>query len=372
MSNRYISELFSSGEEFEEFLKKVDAFKKGVEAGTIVIPKAGSATKATQDGDGNVIKDTYAKTTDLTSGAITVKKANEAASATTAGSATKATQDGDGNVIPDTYAKKSDLENGTITVKNARLALKASEDSYGNNIASAYAKKEDLTSGAFTVKKANEAESSTKATKDGDGNVIKDTYAKKAELLDGTITVKKATIATDAETASIATRADRATYDAAGNVISATYAKKKDLEDGTFVVKKADADINGNSISATYAKTGIEWTEGTLTTVTTDDDTDATHLPGAGVYMLEWTGSDTSKYSAVVAWDGNSWTFSTLFGGQTIYRFCISHYKTVLVEETNTNPPARSSGKFNYKFLSPYDGVSANDPSLYNGEVTIE
>lgn len=62
MSNRYLSTLFKSGEEFEEFLNKLDAFKKGIEKGTIIIPEA---TKATQDANGSIIHSTYAKKTDI-------------------------------------------------------------------------------------------------------------------------------------------------------------------------------------------------------------------------------------------------------------------------------------------------------------------
>ncbi len=87
---------------------------------------ATSATKATQDGEGNVITQTYLKSedasdtylskTDATSTYLgkTAKAASAtvADSATTAASATKATQDGDGNVIDETYATKDELTDG--------------------------------------------------------------------------------------------------------------------------------------------------------------------------------------------------------------------------------------------------------------------
>lgn len=120
MSNRYLSTLFKSGEEFEEFLNKLDAFKKGIEKGTIIIPEA---TKATQDGDGNDIGNTYVKKTDLANGNTTAYKAE---------------RDGNGNIITSTYAKKTDLTNGTVTVK------KATQDANGNNIADTYLAKSAL------------------------------------------------------------------------------------------------------------------------------------------------------------------------------------------------------------------------------------
>ena len=94
-----------------------------------------SATKATQDGSGNVIVDTYATKTALnakldsatatstylskTDAASTyLGKTAKAASAATADSATKATQDGSGNVITSTYA--------TIAALNSALGGKVS------------------------------------------------------------------------------------------------------------------------------------------------------------------------------------------------------------------------------------------------------
>ncbi|MBR5817801.1 MAG: hypothetical protein IKY62_04060, partial [Clostridia bacterium] len=59
-----------------------------------VIPMANAvyAEKATKDGNGNVISDTYAKSSDLTNGTVTVDKA---------------TKDGNGKVISETYLKKA-------------------------------------------------------------------------------------------------------------------------------------------------------------------------------------------------------------------------------------------------------------------------
>lgn len=62
-------------------------------------------TKATQDGNGNVISNTY------------VKKTDKVTSASSADSAIKATQDGSGNVITSTYATKSELNAIDVGVK---------------------------------------------------------------------------------------------------------------------------------------------------------------------------------------------------------------------------------------------------------------
>ena len=63
---------------------------------------AATATKATQDGSGNVITSTYLTKTSASN--TYLGKTAKAASATSADSATKATQDGSGNVITSTYA----------------------------------------------------------------------------------------------------------------------------------------------------------------------------------------------------------------------------------------------------------------------------
>lgn len=98
--------------------------------------KADEAVKATQDANGDVITDTYAKKTDSFFIGSTEVKLNQATGTITsldvditgnAESATKATQDDEGNVIKDTYAKHTDSfyigttkislnqESGTIT-----------------------------------------------------------------------------------------------------------------------------------------------------------------------------------------------------------------------------------------------------------------
>lgn len=64
-----------------------------------------AVTKATQDGNGNVISNTY------------VKKTDKVTSASSADSAIKATQDASGNVITSTYATKSELNAIDVGVK---------------------------------------------------------------------------------------------------------------------------------------------------------------------------------------------------------------------------------------------------------------
>jgi len=130
---------------------------------------AATATKATQDGNGNNIVNTYAvKSTVVSkSGNETINgtktftstiSGNINGSANSATTATKATQDGSGNNIVNTYAKKTDVVNitgnqtiaGTKTFSstiagsingNAATATKATNDANGNNIVSTYSTK---------------------------------------------------------------------------------------------------------------------------------------------------------------------------------------------------------------------------------------
>lgn len=87
---------------------------------------AATATKSTQDGDGNVITSTYLTKTEASSNYL--GKTAKASSATTADSATKATQDASGNVITTTYATKANL---AVVEAIADAALPASKITYG-------------------------------------------------------------------------------------------------------------------------------------------------------------------------------------------------------------------------------------------------
>ena len=99
---------------------------------------ATSALKATQDGDGNVISGTYLKNANAESTYLTkanasstylsksdasstyLSKSAKAASATVADSATKATQDANGNDIAATYSTKTELNSVSAVANNAQ------------------------------------------------------------------------------------------------------------------------------------------------------------------------------------------------------------------------------------------------------------
>lgn len=96
-----VTNVLCDGETEIQYYKNTPS---GVAVGTV--HRMADNNKATYDGDGNVITETYAKQTDLEKvidGTTTVAKA------TSATTATKATQDADGNNIVNTYAKKSSV-----------------------------------------------------------------------------------------------------------------------------------------------------------------------------------------------------------------------------------------------------------------------
>lgn len=86
---------------------------------------AGTADKATGDGAGNNIANTYATKNELTTGlAGKLDTKGKAESAKTADSATKATQDGSGNIISSTYLTASSAESTYAKKTEISAALK--------------------------------------------------------------------------------------------------------------------------------------------------------------------------------------------------------------------------------------------------------
>ena len=110
-----------------------------------------SSTKATQDGSGNNIVNTYATKTELSTGLggkanashnhddryyteseIDTKLSGKLSTSGNAVSATKATQDGNGNNIVNTYATKTEMNNGLGTKQN-KVTISTSYPSGGND-----------------------------------------------------------------------------------------------------------------------------------------------------------------------------------------------------------------------------------------------
>ena len=185
------------------------------------------------------------------------------------GTALRATQDGAGNIITETYAKKTDISNATV---DTTLSATSTNAIANKAVYSALSDK---------LGKTDTASAATKATQDGYGNVITSTYVKKVDLVSYVKTVNNiapdangnvnvsgggsnATVDTTLSPTSTNAIANKTVYnalngkldktgtaeyankDGAGNVISSTYAKKSDISGVVKSVNGTKPDTNGN------------------------------------------------------------------------------------------------------------------------------
>ena len=135
-----------------------------------VLGEAANVTEIAVSDTGNVITATKDdKSTDI----ITINNVDNAKEADYAKEATKAYSDGDGLVIKNTYAKV-DTDGKVAKAVVADSAEQATKDGDGNVISTTYAKVD--TDGK--IAKAVAADSAEQATNDGDGNEISSTYVK--------------------------------------------------------------------------------------------------------------------------------------------------------------------------------------------------
>lgn len=233
--------------------------------------------------------------------ATRIDKVAAAASADTATSATKATQDGNGAIIANTYAKKTELptvNNATLTIqkngatvdtftanasanKTINITVPTTTSQLTNN--SGFITADDLpkdytlpvatssalggvksggditvsSTGAVTVNSATTADSATKATQDASGNNIVSTYATKNELTSG-LAGKQATL-TSAQLNAVnsgITSAKVSTYDGYNAKITAA----QDTADS----KVATAQGSGNANKAVITNASGNITTGTI------------------------------------------------------------------------------------------------------------
>ena len=162
------------------------------------------------------------------------------------GTAARATQDGAGNVITDTYAKKTDVSGMVKSVNNIK------PDSNGNVSITVSGGGTNITvdsslSGTSTnpvqnkvIKEALDGklgknETAAAAVKDGAGNTISTTYSSKTDV-SALLSTKLGVTAT----------AYAATRDGAGNNIVDTYAKKTDISGFVKTVNGTAPDSAGN------------------------------------------------------------------------------------------------------------------------------
>ncbi len=281
---------------------KIDKVAAAVNADT-----ATSATKATQDGNGANIADTYAKKTELptvNNATLTIQKNGATVDTFTANASANKTI----NITVPTQTSQLQNNSGYITSADLpdEYQLKAATASELGGVKSGG----DITvatSGAVTVNSANQADtatSATKATQDASGNVITTTYATKSELTNG-LSGKQATLSgaqLDAVNSGI-TSTKVSTYDGYNAKITAAQTAADDAADAAAAAqtaaetaqsaataaqnaanaKVATAQGSGNANKAVITNSSGNITTGTISSGMIADDavTAAKIAPGA-------------------------------------------------------------------------------------------
>ena len=238
------------------------------------------ATKASQDSDGNIISTTYAKKNDISNATVdatlsatsTNAIANKAVYSAlsdklgktdTAYAATKATQDGNGNVISSTYIKSV---NNVTPDENGNVAITVSGG--GSNIT--VDAELSATSTNPVQNKVIKGALDDKANLNKNNTFSKENYFQKGMSLiayrDLDSAIKWYQSPANPPIASIdATNytgtAAKATSDSAGNIITETYAKKTDVSGVVKSVNGTKPDASGNVTVAVSGGGGVSTSE---------------------------------------------------------------------------------------------------------------
>lgn len=247
---------------------------------------SGTALRATQDGAGNIITETYAKKTDISNATVdatlsatsTNAIANKAVysalsdklgktdTAVAATVATRALQDGNGNVISSTYIKSV---NNVTPDENGNVAITVSGG--GSNIT--VDAELSATSTNPVQNKVIKGALDDKANLNKNNTFSKENYFQKGMSLiayrdlDSAIKWYQSTanppIASidDTNYTGNAASATKATQDSAGNVITETYAKKADVSGVVKSVNGTKPDASGNVSIAVSGGGGVSTSE---------------------------------------------------------------------------------------------------------------
>lgn len=260
--------------------------------------EANTAKKATKDGDGNTITDTYATKTELNS---YVKTVNNVAPDTN-GNVTITVSGGTDITVDDALSSTSTNPVQNNVIYNALL------NKVGTDIFSGFALIGAATTIAWrqgsqavgSINASSYTGNAASATQDGEGNVITDTYAKKTDVSgmvksvnntkpdsNGNVTIAVSsgsnvtvdTALSSTSTNAIANKAvysalsgklgktetayaaTKATQDGYGNVITSTYVKKVDLASYVKTVNNIAPDASGNVTIAISGGGGISTSE---------------------------------------------------------------------------------------------------------------
>lgn len=241
---------------------------------------SGTALRATQDGAGNIITETYAKKTDISNATVDATLSATSTNAIqnkavynalsgkldktgTAYAATKATQDGNGNVISSTYIKSVNNvtpdENGNVNITvsgggsnitvDAELSATSTNPVQNKVIKGALDDKADLNkNNTFSKENYFQKGMSLIAYRDLDSAI---------KWYQSTANPPIASIDATNYTGTAA----KATSDSAGNIITETYAKKTDVSGVVKSVNGTKPDASGNVTVAVSGGGGVSTSE---------------------------------------------------------------------------------------------------------------
>lgn len=278
------------------------------------------------------------------------------------GTAAKATQDGAGNVITETYAKKVDISdvvksvNGTKPDSNGNVTITVSggsdvtvDTTLSATSTNAIANKAVYSALSDKLGKTETAYAATKATQDGYGNVITSTYVKKVDLVSYVKTVNN--IAPDANgNVNVSGGGSNVTVDTtlsntSNNAIAnkAVYNALSGKLDKAGTAEYARKDSAGNVISSTYIKT--------VNNVKPDASGNVTIAVSGGVSTSE----------------SNTWTAEQIFQHLAIAN---EKYSTYVVNGTSDTPITSTmvyavTGAFTLNLATLAGALSASQSSVF-------
>lgn len=242
---------------------------------------SGTALRATQDGAGNIITETYAKKTDISNATVdatlsatsTNAIANKAVYSAlndklgktdTAYAATKATQDGNGNVISSTYIKSVNNvtpdENGNVNISVSGGGSNVTVDSELSESSTNPVQNKVITVALNNKAALDEANMFRKKNVFINGIDLTVGNAVDAGIIKW-YRGNMSTVVASIDATNYTGTAAKATSDSAGNIITETYAKKTDVSGVVKSVNGTKPDASGNVTVAVSGGGGVSTSE---------------------------------------------------------------------------------------------------------------
>lgn len=319
---------------------------------------AASATKATQDGAGNVIADTYAKKTDVSG---MVKSVNNTKPDSNGNVNITVSSGGGSNITVDTtlsststnaiankavYDALSKKLDKTGTVYEA---TKATQDGYGNVIATTYARKMDLASYVKTINNTAPDENGNVTIAVSGGVTVDDTLSSTSTNAIQNKAVYNALKEKLGKNDNVAT-ATRALQDAQGNIISSTYIKfingvGPDTS-GNVTVNADGGGVSTSVVNTWSAQQIFQRLKFNFESFTTSRISDAYDSPAVSVAVYSATGAftlDMSTLTGMLA-NGEATLFTAYIASNASYALSITNAGTLKYVGSAADLAITSSG----------------------------